>query len=163
MLISMKKSYRKQVAFLILVCLIALPLQAGVIPGRWEKVSTLPVASPITVELKNGDLVKGDYEALSASQLELVTDSANAAIPKENVKTVTTQPKDDLLNGAFIGAGVGAGLMGALSMKPEFDFNARGHLYFTAIGAAIGLGIGALTDAVQKPVGVVLYKAPENR
>ena len=39
---------------LILVGLLAVPAQPQVIPGRWEKVETIKLGPPITVDLKNG-------------------------------------------------------------------------------------------------------------
>ena len=67
-----------------------------------------------------------------------------------------------MLNGAFIGAASGGLILAAVSAKRGFDYNARGQLYLVAIGAAIGLGIGALADAASKPVATELYRAPEN-
>ena len=42
------KSYRTRFVALILLGLISFPVRAGVIPGRWEKVSALTVKTPIT-------------------------------------------------------------------------------------------------------------------
>ena len=155
------ESYRMRFVALVLVGLISLPLRAGVIPGRWEKVLVLAVASPITVELKEGDRIKGHYGGLSDTDLTLVNGSSRTVIPKEDIEAITIQPKDDLLNGAFIGAASGGLILGAVSAKRGFDYNARGQLYLVAIGAAIGLGIGALADAASKPVATELYRAPE--
>ena len=54
-------SCRIQIVSLILAGLISLPVQAEVLPGRWEKVSALEMASPITVEMKNGDRISGQF------------------------------------------------------------------------------------------------------
>ena len=164
MLISMMRFSRKQVASLILVCLISLPLQAGVIPGRWEKVSALQVASPITVELKDGERVKGHYEDLSATDVVLVTHFSRAVIPKEDIETITTQPEDPLSNGTLIGGAVGAGIMcvwtAAWYAKSYERANPLGFLMMAGIGFGIGAGLGAAGDAVEKPVPIVLYEAP---
>ena len=160
----MMKSYRKQVVSLILVCLISLPLQAQVIPGRWEKVSALQVASPITVELKDGDRIKGHYEDLSATDVMLVTHFSRAVIPKEDIETITTQPEDGLANGTLIGGAVGAGIMGiwttAAYAKSYSGVNPLGVLMVAGIGFGIGAGLGAAGDAMKKPVPIVLYEAP---
>ena len=154
-------SCRIQVVSLMLAGLISMPAHAEVIPGRWEKVSTLEMTSPITVELKNGDQIDGDFESLSESEVELKIHAATARIPKADVRRITTQPKDSLGEGAIIGTFVGAGFMAALSTRPKYDLTARGALYFAAIGAAVGLGIGVVTDAAMKSEGIVVYKAPE--
>ena len=64
------KSCWIQIPSLILVGLIAQPALAGMVPGRWEKVSALEMASPIKVELKNGDRIKVQFRGLSPSHLE---------------------------------------------------------------------------------------------
>ncbi len=158
------ESYRTQVVAMVLVGLIALPLRAGVIPGRWEKVSALRVASPITVELKDGDRVKGHYEDLSDTDVILVTHFSRAVIPKEDIETITTQPEDPLSNGTLIGGAVGAGVMGvwtaAAYSKSYSRVNPLGVLMMAGIGFGIGAGLGAAGDAVAKPVPIVLYEAP---
>ena len=151
------KSCRIQIVSLILAGLISMPAYGEVIPGRWEKVSALEMASPITVELKNGDQVEGDFERLSVSELEIKTHTALARIPKTDVQTITTLPKDGLREGALIGAMIGAGVSVLLSSKRSSDFR---PLALGALGAAIGLGIGVAADAAVKSEDTILYKAP---
>ena len=61
---------------------------ADVIPGRWE-VEALKSGPRITVELKNGDRIKGRFEGLSPSELSLRTGSAQALIPKAEIRQIT--------------------------------------------------------------------------
>ena len=82
------KSCRIQFLALILAGLIAQPAHAEVVPGRWEKVSDLDLGTPITVKLKNGDHVIGDFEGLSASDMDIETHSARALIPKAAIQTI---------------------------------------------------------------------------
>lgn len=155
------ESYRTQFIALVLVGLVSLPLRAGVIPGRWEKVSALAVASPITVELKDGDRVKGHYEDLSDTDVILVTHFSRALIPREDIETITTQPEDPLSNGTLIGGAVGAGILGVWTAAAYGrDVNPLGVLMMAGIGFGIGAGVGAAGDAVEKPVPIVLYEAP---
>ena len=161
---SMMKSYRIQAVSLTLVVLLSFPLRAGTIPGRWEKVSALPVASPITVKLKDGDRIKGHFEELSAMDIVLVTHFSRAMIPKEDIETVTTQPEDPLSNGTLIGAAVGAGILGVSTAAAyRRDVNPLGVLMMAGIGFGIGAGLGAAGDAVEKPLPIVLYEAPGTR
>ena len=51
------------------------------IPGRWEKVEALTLGPQITVELKNGARLEGQFEELSPSELLLRTGSAQAGDP----------------------------------------------------------------------------------
>ena len=83
------KSCWIQTPSLILVVLIAQPALAGVVPGRWEKVSAMELASPIKGELKNGDRIKGQFRGLSSSDLELLNPAGRAVIPKTDIQTIT--------------------------------------------------------------------------
>ena len=49
------RNSRTVVISLILVGLLAVPVQAQVIPGRCEKLAALSFETPITVTSKNGD------------------------------------------------------------------------------------------------------------
>ena len=93
------ESYRTQGVVLALVGLISLPLRAGVIPGRWEKVSQLEAGAPLTLEMKNGDRIKGHFMGLSESIFELLIHPSRAAIPRDDIQRITHHPRD----------GVGAG------------------------------------------------------
>ena len=89
------KSSRTQVFVLLLAGLLAQPVTAGVIPGRWEKVSTLEMTSPITAELKNGDRIRGQFRRLSPSALELRSRAGWAVIPKSDIRTIGGTPSKD--------------------------------------------------------------------
>ena len=104
----MKKS-RTAVIVLILVGLLAVPAQAQVIPGRWEKVEALSTPT-IIVQLKNGNRIEGKFDGLSPSELFLITHSAQAKIPRVEIQSIATREIDSRWNGALIGAGVGGGL-----------------------------------------------------
>ena len=155
-------SCRIQFLALILAGLISMPAHAEVIPGRWEKVSDLELGTPIIVEFKNGDQVEGDFEGLSESEVDIETHSARAVIPKADIQTITIQPMDGLAEGGCIGAGIGAGIMAALANQPNSDFSTGGKLYFTMIGAAVGWGLGMMTDSAIKSEPIIIFcKAPE--
>ena len=159
------KSSRTQVFVLLLAGLLAQPVTAGVIPGRWEKVSTLEMTSPITAELKNGDRIRGQFRRLSPSALKLRSRAGWAVIPKSDIRTITTPSKDGLGNGAGIGAAIGAGLaLGAFGLavrtRGGLDGDTWPFLMIGGIGASIGAGIGAAADAAMKGEPIVVYKAP---
>ena len=152
----MKKS-RTAVIVLILVGLLSVPAQAGVIPGRWEKVQTLPLGPQITVEVKNGDRTEGQLEGLSPSELSLRTGSAQAGIPRADIDRITTREADRLSNGGAMGAVVGVVLIWGLAFARLVSFS--GGLSGTALIAVSGAGIGARVDALKK-TEVVLYQTP---
>ncbi len=168
---STMKSYRIQIVSLILAGLISIPAHAEVIPGRWEKVSALEIASPIKVELKNGDRISGQFRGLSVSDLELLSPAGWATIPRMDIQTITIPSKDGVGDGAWKGAVTGAAFAGSLSLlamvigvSGESNTEIAGlALGFGALGAGIGAGIGVAADAATKPEDIVVYKAPESR
>ena len=162
------RSCRMHCVSLIFAGLILQPVRAGVIPGRWEKVANLDLGARITLELKNGDPLEGNFEGLSASGVDIETRSVRVVIPKEAIRTVSVQPKDGLTNGAAMGAAVGAAVGAGVFLATvvgTYDLTGTGEVFFTlvysGIAAAIGAGIGAAADASMKSMAVVIYEAPE--
>ena len=162
------RSCRMHCVSLILAGLILQPVRAGVIPGRWEKVANLDLGARITLELKNGDPLEGNFEGLSASGVDIETRSVRVVIPKEAIRTVSVQPKDGLTNGAAMGAAVGAAVGAGVFLATvvgTYDLTGTGEVFFTlvysGIAAAIGAGLGAGVDAGMKSMAVVIYEAPE--
>ena len=156
------KIFRIAVIVLILVGLLSVPAQAQVIPGRWEKVEALGVGPRITVELKNGDRIEGQFGGLSPSELSLFTGSAQAAIPRADIERITTRETDPLTNGPLIGAGIGAGIglghaMAVTGVRGEEFVPVATvlSLIWTGIGALAGWGVDAI---IWKEI--VLYQAP---
>ena len=156
------KNSRTAVIVLILVGLLSIPGRAQGIPGRWEKVEALKLGPQITVDLKNGDRIKGQFEGLSPSELSLRTHSAQAAIPRAEVGRIMMYENDSRVNGTLFGAGVGAGIGVAIviiagnGVQPEFGETASG---FALLGAGIGALGGWGIDATSRKE-IVLYQAP---
>lgn len=144
---------------LILVGLLAVPVRAQVIPGRWEKVADLSFETPITVDLKNGDRIGGKFEELSPSELCLRTHAAQAAIPRADIEQITSLESDSLQNGILIGAAAGAGITAPIYARPSSDLTILGVVIFLAIGVGTGALVGWVIDAIDKKE-VVLYQAP---
>lgn len=164
------KSFRFQAVSLILAGPISLPVHAEVIPGRWEKVAVLEMASPITVELKNGDRIKGRFRGLSSSDLELLSPAGRAVIPKTDIQVITCPSKDGLGDGAWKGAAVGAAVAFGASLiglavrgtGGSADDGALEGVVGVGVSAGIGAGLGIAVDAATKTGDIVLYKTPEN-
>lgn len=166
MMRSGMKSFRSLTISATLAAMLSVSAKAEVIPGRWEKVSSLAVAWPISVELKNGDRIRGNYGGLSESNLSLATNSARAVIPKVDIQTITTRPRDGVASGVKAGAALGAGLVcgiAAAYVIAERRAKPMWVLSLTPVGAAVGAGIGAAVDAALNPRPIVLYIAPEAR
>ena len=145
---------------LILVGLLAVPASARAIPGRWEKIAALAVGTPIAVALKNRDRIEGKFEEFSPSELSLRTGSAQAAIPRSDIRRITTRESDSLANGTLIGAGVGTAIMvWMVTHYLQPDLETSWAVWLMASGVGGGALIGAGIDALKK-TEVVLYQAP---
>ena len=142
---------------LILVGLLSVPARPEVIPGRWEKVEALKLGPRITVELKNGNRLEGQFEELSPPELLLRTGSAQAAVPRADIERIITREADSLRDGALLGAVAGAGII--VSLAAAHDNFSPIELIYTAIAAGAGAAIGLGIDTTKK-TEVVLYRAP---
>ena len=159
------KSVRIQFVSLMLAGLVSMPAHAEVIPGRWEKVSALEMASSITVEMKNGDRLKGQFRSLSASNLDLLSAAGWAVIPKSDIRTITVSSEDGLGDGAWKGAAIGTAVfIGSAVISLARGNTGETNLGIALIGgglyAGIGAAIGMAADAATKTGDIVLYEAP---
>ena len=156
------RNSRTVVISLILVGLLAVPAQAQVIPGRWEKVAALEAETVIIVNLKSGARLEGQFEGLSPSELFLRTRAAQAAVPRAEIQQITSRESDPLTNGPLIGAGVGVGIgLGIVVAAGGWEDEDLGSV--AAVYSLIWAGIGALAgwgvDAIIWKA-IVLYQAP---
>ena len=161
------KSVRIQIVSLMLAGLISMSAHAEVIPGRWEKVSALEIAARITVELKSGDRIQGQFRGLSSSDLELLSSAGWAVIPKSDIQMITASSRDGLGDGAKRGAMIGAGIIvgavgiAAMAQNKGDGASAAGvMLILGGVAAGIGAGLGMMADAAMKTEDIVVYKAP---
>ena len=157
----MRNSRTAVIAF-ILVGLLAVPVRAQGIPGRWEKMEALQLGPQITVKLKNGARIEGQCEELSSSELLLRTGTAQARIPRADIERITTREADGLGDGALRGAVIGAGSIGVsslLALHPDLEINPPAMALWVAMAAGLGALIGRAADASKK-TEVVLYQAP---
>jgi hypothetical protein len=139
-------------------------LNAAVVPGRWDKVDSLPPGQQIIVTLKAGDSIECSLKESGTSDLTVVTSTGRELkIAKSEVyRIVAEKSKDSLLNGALIGAGVGlgialAGLAAAGSGEGEVLSSAK--VFAPLLGVGAGLGVGMAIDASRQRTEV-LYQAP---
>ncbi len=161
---------RQQAAWLLL--LVALLTQArtdaGVIPGRWEKVDALPPGAHVELILRAGDeRIKGSFEKSDAQSLTLTDETrTQRRVAKSDVSKVLDPDLfdskwDGLLIGGAIGAGAGALLGPAVWGGENQPFtNADAAAIYAILGVFTGAFIGLLLDEKSnRPV--VLYTARE--
>ena len=142
------------------LALTTLPMQASIIPSRWEKVDALKPGSKIVVQLKSQDRIDGTLMETNQEALTLTSeDGSPREIPKLAVQTVTQERPSNRSTwigtgiGGAAGAGIGAGLSGGF----DETFLARTDLMaltFGAVGALAGALVGR---TLSKPQQEVLY------
>ncbi len=142
-------------------------LNAQVIPGRWEKVDSLPTTSQLMITLKSGNEANYIFSSSDSANLAVQSESGTElVIPKDDVaKVVRLKPPGN--NAAWIGAGVGAAA-GAVPIVVAFcsadgcrgEGNiVAGTVAVSALGALVGYSIGkALAD--DSPSEEVVFQAP---
>ena len=138
------------IGVMVLVLLSLVSLQAGVIPGRWEKLDGQPSGTRMLVTLNSGERM--DCALSSSGALDLtVTDQTGTerVLPKSEVRKIvsaTREVRDNVMKGTLIGA-----IVGGLAVLPfaaiiENETGQRDAM-MTVVGyAGIGAGIGAAVD-----------------
>jgi hypothetical protein len=154
---------RRIIASFMLLVLGTVPLQAEVLPDRWEKVEQLQPGTSITIKLKTGDRLEGAFKSVSPDAVVFTEGSAQERIvPKSVVRKIETSAKvpDRLRNGVLIGllAGVAAGIIAmvayanAVTNGPVYwDEDGPAYLLGAAlVGGGIGVASGVIVDASIK-------------
>ena len=115
------------------------------------------------VTLKTGDRLEGAFKAFAPEALTLTDSAGNEfSVPRSEVGTIVAQVRDDLVNGALIGAGIGFGAaLGVLAIVDSRD----GYVLPSAKWGAplllsgIGTLVGILVDRAQNGKEL-LFRAP---
>ncbi len=149
------------------VLLSSISLLAGTVPGRWEKVAALGPDEPVIVTLKGGDLLEGSILNTQSDQISFRdSHGSQRKIAKAEVRLVESVRKrssDKVVDGAWKGALIGSvvglpflivGIAYAADRRDE-GFRMGAGIF----GVAVGAGVGAGADAVQRN-RQVLYRAP---
>jgi len=130
--------------------------RAEVIPGSWEKVVVLRTGSPVVVTLMDGARFEGAFRSLSPGELGL-TDSAGLdfGVATSNIRRIVVKgERDDLTNGALIGAGIGLGTAATI-----LAVIASGDGY---VLASVKWGAPLLLSAVGGVIGIFVDRAHGN-
>ncbi len=142
-------------------------LNAQVIPGRWEKVDSLPANAQLTITLKSGNEANYIFNSSDSANLAVQSESGTElVIPRADVtKVVRLKPPSN--KAAWIGAGVGAAA-GAVPIAVAFcsadGCRGEGNIVaatvaVSALGALVGYSIGkALVD--DSPSEEAVFQAP---
>ncbi|RPI28638.1 MAG: hypothetical protein EHM61_04365 [Acidobacteria bacterium] len=147
--------FRKAIFVVFAGVFLTISAQAGVVPGRWEKVQAEKPGTEMIIALVSGEQIRAVYQEVGADSLLVTVDGSPRTIPKPEVAAITTAQRrsDSLINGALIGAGIGLAI-GLMGMRDE-DLNAA----IVPLAAGVWTGIGLGVDAAVR-TKTTLYKAP---
>jgi hypothetical protein len=138
------------------------PLEAQVIPGRWEKLDATLAGTAVIVRLQTNMNIEGKFQGSTGDEVTVVTDTGVMQVAKANIREITTAAvsADSLKNGALIGSGIGLGIaLGLLAVAGSGE----GYVLESAkwagplFGFGAGLGAGVAIDAARKQ-REVLYR-----
>ncbi|HWS54448.1 MAG TPA: hypothetical protein VN228_09990 [Pyrinomonadaceae bacterium] len=127
----------------------------------WSAVQALAPGEKLVVRTRDGERIAGRF--VSASDLLLVVrhDETDMSFARDNVRLVQLNRGKSRLKGALFGAAVGGGAGFATGSVLYFPFrdDMMGATVpaFTALGAAVGLGLGAALAKGNK--NVTVYEA----
>jgi hypothetical protein len=158
-------------AYFALIAITTSWLNAGVVPGRWEKLEALETGSKIIVFLRPGDRLECTLQENTEEYLVVSTEEErDLKLPKDTIEKITGPRviEDSTGNGTWIGAGIGFGVGFASMVAWEKSKTASGYslaeenlgwaLLGGTIGALGGALVGRAIDAGTKSYEV-LYSA----
>ena len=151
------------ISVITLLLLLSPSLQAGVIPGRWEKLDSQPPGKQMIVTLNSGDRMEYTFKSSGPDDLT-VTDPGGTErrVPKSEVQKIVSREKhkDSYLDGLLIGLGVGVGVAFAIGRDPD-DPEAEAIKTGVAmlLGIPIGAAVGGVIDNYHRGAEV-FYQAP---
>ena len=157
-------------SFAALVLVVSLLLSTATVAAQdqsdaWSRVSSLPGGTKLSVKLKTGKTINGEFRSASDTTLSLTAKNAPLDVRRDEIATIHEVTKKSAAKATLIGTGVGAGagaLAGAISDSANDDgFEAFDN---AAIGvmAVAGAGVGALVGFLAGRRGnkrVLVYEA----
>ena len=154
----------RMIGFVVLV-IAATSLNAGVVPGRWEKLDRLEPGSKIILTSKAGDRIRYTFKGSDSTSLTVrPRGGGELVIPKSHV-TKIVQQNSRSSKPAWIGAGIGAAAGAALGIAAKTDETAFAKPEIAAVtlgvlGTVVGYTVGYL--CTENPPDALLYEAPTN-
>ncbi len=158
-------------AFLLVLSLL---LSTGGVAGQtqandngaaWSRVSSLPGGTKLSVKLKTGKTVNGEFRTASETTLSLTAKNAPLEVRRDEIATVHEVTKKSAAKATLIGTGVGAGagaIAGAIGDSNNDDGFEKFDSAATGVLAVAGAGVGALVGFLVGRSGnkrVLVYEA----
>jgi hypothetical protein len=128
----------------------------------WSAVQALSPGEKIVVRTKDGDRLTGRFDSASDILLNFTHDGRKVSLTRESIQRVQINRGKSHAKGALFGAAIGAGAgftAGAIVYFPARDDIVGTTVPgATALGLAIGAGIGAALGKGNK--NETIYEAP---
>ena len=163
---------QKAIASTLLVFMIISTAWAGNIEipppgGNWNKVQSLPAKAEVTIQLKRGGEITGEFIRLSEDSILLREAGIEQAYLKDLVAKVlwlhpgSRAKQAGIVGGIFFGIGFGLGYASAAYIADQNSMPAGER---ASAGAAIGAFIGGTAAAISlahrpAPRGELVYRA----
>ena len=127
--------------------------------GSWENVERLSARSSVRVDDFNGREYKARLASVTSGVVVLDSDTGPVTLQRSEVRQVRARKVSGRARnagiGAAIGGGIGLGIAGVLlAMTGGSDLTGPILAVFTAVGGAVGFGLGWIP-----PAYVTLYRA----
>ena len=131
--------------------------------GDWTAVQSLPNDSDVSIKLKSGKTVRGEFANANDREISIFRKGKSEAIAKDTIAEIhQLKRKAEKGKYAAIGAGIGAGTglaIGAAKNSPPVDDGEIYPVAGTILGAGIG-AIGGLLFGQGKRKHELIYRAP---
>jgi hypothetical protein len=153
-------------------CFVAIMLLVGTIGptafaqqarGDWTAVQSLPADEDISIKLKTGKKVRGEFLSATDNELTITRKGKGESFAKDAIAEIERlERKAEKGKYALIGAGVGTAAGAGIGVAKAGRTSDDGYVY-TVAGVAMGAGFGALGGFLfgqAKRKHVLIYQAP---
>lgn len=131
--------------------------------GDWTAVQSLPPDADISIKLKTGKTVRGEFLSATGGELTVTRKGKGESFAKDAIAQIERlERKAEKGKYALIGAGIGAAAGGGIGGAKASSASDDGYVY-TIAGLALGTGFGALGGFIwgqAKRKHVLIYQAP---
>jgi hypothetical protein len=131
----------------------------------WSRISSLSGGTKLSVKLKTGKTINGEFRSASDTTLSLTAKNAPLDVRREEIATVHEVTKKSATKATLIGTGVGAGAgaaAGAITDSANDDGFEKLDSAATGVLTVAGAGVGALVGFLVGRSGnkrVLVYEA----
>ena len=131
--------------------------------GDWTAVQSLPADADISIKLKTGKMVRGDFLSATDNELTITRKGKGESFAKDTIAQIERlERKAEKGKYAAIGAGIGTAAGAGIGATKASGASDDGYVY-TVVGVAMGAGFRALGGFLfgqAKRKHVLIYEAP---